>query len=123
MQQRRLDRQHLRPDNGLLNDRLLPWPGLNAPFEGAWCLVVPGTASTEHAHHEHELFIAISGAATLRSDGRTTDFTAGDVVYFGPGQSHQVVNDSDRDFEMYSLWWDGQIANRFRADEQDADTP
>jgi hypothetical protein len=89
---RRLDRDNLRPDNGLMAQRLMPWDALNAPFEGSWCVVKPG---------------AESGAR------QRTPFVAGDVVHFRPHIRHQVVNRSDRDFEMYAIWWDADLSDRF----------
>jgi mannose-6-phosphate isomerase-like protein (cupin superfamily) len=117
---RRLDRSGLRHENGLEAQRLLPWPTLNAPFEGSWCVLQPGTASTPHAHHEYEIFIAVSGTAVLRSEGEDAEFRAGDVVFFPPGRTHQVVNTSDRDFEMYSVWWDPEMVERFTARHEEA---
>ena len=38
MEIRRLDRAKLVKAYGLDSERLLPWPALNAPFEGAWCV-------------------------------------------------------------------------------------
>lgn len=111
----KLDRESLKRDNGLLTQRLLPWAALNAPFEGAWCVVKPGTASSPHSHHEYEIFIAMRGTATLESDGKRSEFTAGDIAYFTPGQSHQVINDSDSEFEMYGVWWDSEMTRRFTA--------
>jgi mannose-6-phosphate isomerase-like protein (cupin superfamily) len=96
---------------------------LNAPFEGAWCVVKPGTASTAHAHHEHEIFIAITGTATLESGEQRTPFAAGDIAYFEPGQRHQVINDSDVDFQMYGVWWDSETTDGFIARQKGAQTP
>jgi mannose-6-phosphate isomerase-like protein (cupin superfamily) len=110
----------LRHENGLDVQRLLPWPALDAPFEGSWCVLRPGTASTPHSHHEHEIFIAVSGTAVLRSEGEDAAFRSGDVVYFPPGRTHQVVNESERDFEMYSVWWDSEMAGRFTARREEA---
>ena len=112
---RRLDRTHLRHENGLDAQRLLPWPALNAPFEGSWCVIRSGTSSTPHAHHEYEIFIAVTGAAILESNGERAAFVAGDVVYFRPGVEHRVVNEGTSDFEMYSVWWDEEMTQRFFA--------
>jgi mannose-6-phosphate isomerase-like protein (cupin superfamily) len=112
---RRLDRARLTHENGLDAQRLLPWPALNAPFEGSWCVVRPGTASTPHAHHEYEIFIAVNGKAELVASGERRPFAAGDVVHFPPGVEHQVVNDGPSDFEMYSIWWDREMTDRFAA--------
>jgi oxalate decarboxylase/phosphoglucose isomerase-like protein (cupin superfamily) len=113
MEIRRFDGANLRPDNGLVAQRLLPWPALALPFEGSWCHVAPGAASGAHAHHEFEIWIAVSGAATIVHAGAHVPFSAGDVVYFPPHTEHQVVNDGDQDFKMYALWWDGASARGF----------
>ncbi|GAA0294943.1 cupin domain-containing protein [Streptomyces polychromogenes] len=110
-----LDRPGLVHENGLDAQRLLPWPELNAPFEGSWCVIAPGTASTPHAHHEYEIFIAVSGSAFLESEGTRVPFETGDIVHFTPGTEHRVVNESGADFEMYSVWWDLEMSERFSA--------
>lgn len=113
MEIRKLDRARLRHENGLDAQRLVPWPALNAPFEGSWCVIRPGTASTPHAHHEYEIFIAVAGEASIEAAGRRVPFRTGDIVCFPPGEEHRVVNDGDGDFEMYSVWWDAEMATRF----------
>lgn len=112
---RSLAREQLCFENGLHAQRLLPWPALNAPFEGSWCVIRSGTASTPHAHHEYEIFIALRGEATLVSGSEHRLFRAGDIAYFPPGTDHQVVNTNGEDFEMYSVWWDRDMADRFVA--------
>lgn len=113
MEIRHLDRQRLRHENGLDAQRLLPWPALNAPFEGSWCVIRAGTSSTPHSHHEYEIFIAVRGEATLVADSERRSFRVGDIAYFPPGVTHQVVNDGEEDFEMYSVWWDTDMSHRF----------
>lgn len=115
MELRSLDRAGLKDDNGLRAQRLMPWPALNAPFEGSWCVVAPGAASGPHAHHEYEIWVAMTGAAEIICEGERIPFTAGDVVHFPPGAEHQVVNEGDGPFEMYSLWWDTELAQQFAA--------
>jgi mannose-6-phosphate isomerase-like protein (cupin superfamily) len=110
---RKLDREKLKLDNGLDAQRLMPWPALNSPFEGSWCVVSPGAASGPHQHHEYEIWIAMTGQAEIICDGEGVPFTAGDVVHFLPGAHHQVVNNGTADFQMYSLWWDAELAERF----------
>ncbi|ARE75617.1 cupin domain-containing protein [Streptomyces sp. NPDC059558] len=112
---KQLDRDGLTHENGLDAQRLLPWPELNAPFEGSWCVIRPGTASTAHAHHEYEIFIAVAGSAVLESQGVRKPFVTGDIVHFTPGSEHRVINESDADFEMYSVWWDLDMTQRFAA--------
>ncbi|MFF4953024.1 cupin domain-containing protein [Streptomyces chattanoogensis] len=108
-----LDRAGLHHENGLDAQRLLPWSELNAPFEGSWCVIRPGTASTAHGHHEYEIFIALSGEAVLESRGERVPFKAGDIVHFPPHHEHRVINESGSDFEMYSIWWDAEMGERF----------
>ena len=112
---RRLDRANLTRAYGLDSERLLPWPVLEAPFEGAWCIVRPGQESTAHAHSEHEIFIAMRGSAVIESAGERVPFRTGDIVHFPPNVQHHVINDTAEDFEMYSVWWDADMATRFTA--------
>jgi mannose-6-phosphate isomerase-like protein (cupin superfamily) len=117
----RLNRDRLRREYGVDAQRLQPWPVLSAPFESAWAIVRAGTQSTLHAHHEHELFVAVKGRAVIECDGERTTFDTGDVAFFPPGVEHGVLNGGREDFEFYSIWWDTEMAGRFasrdRADE------
>ena len=112
---RALARDALETAYGVDGQRLLPWPALNAPFEGAWCVVRAGTSSVPHTHQEYELFIAISGSAVLAAGGERIPFAAGDMAHVRPGTEHQLINDGEGDFEMYSLWWDADMSARFDA--------
>jgi mannose-6-phosphate isomerase-like protein (cupin superfamily) len=112
---RTLDRAHLTQAYGLDSERLLPWPALNAPFEGAWCILRAGGESTPHSHHEYEIFIAMTGRAKLVVDGKDVPFVAGDIVHLPPGCTHQVVNDAGEDFEYYGVWWDSEMSEKFLA--------
>ena len=113
MEIRPLDRVGLKDDNGLAAQRLMPWAALNAPFEGSWCVVAPGAESGAHAHHEYEIWVALSGRAEIVCEGRRHPFVAGDIAHFPPHERHQVVNDGTEDFEMYAVWWDADLAGRF----------
>jgi mannose-6-phosphate isomerase-like protein (cupin superfamily) len=115
MEIRELDRENLKPDNGLRAQRLFPWPVLNAPFEGSWCVVPPGAESGVHGHHEYEIWVAMTGEAEIISEGKRVPFVAGDVVHFQPNTRHQVVNNGDAEFQMYAVWWDAELAERFSA--------
>jgi oxalate decarboxylase/phosphoglucose isomerase-like protein (cupin superfamily) len=37
-------------------------------------------------------------------------FAAGDIVHFTPKTVHQLVNDSEQEFQMYAIWWDTDLA-------------
>lgn len=113
MEIRRFDRSNLKADNGLDAQRLMPWPEVNAPFEGSWCVVPPGASSGAHGHHEYEIWVAMTGAAEIICEGRRTPFVAGDVVHFPPHNVHQVVNEGTDEFQMYAIWWDHDLAGQF----------
>jgi len=117
---RALDPSNLTRAYGLDSQRLLPWPTLNAPFEGAWCVLRPGDESTAHAHHEYEIFIAMTGGSTLEVDGRRFEFVAGDIIHLPPGCTHRVINGGSEDFQYYGIWWDTDMADKFliRHEEQ-----
>jgi len=115
MEIRKLDRENLKQDNGLVAQRLMPWPLVNAPFEGSWCVVRPGAESGAHGHHEYEIWVAMRGESHILTDAGETPFAAGDIVHFTPEERHQVVNRGDADFEFYAIWWDAGMADRFAA--------
>jgi mannose-6-phosphate isomerase-like protein (cupin superfamily) len=119
----RLHRDGLVHENGLHAQRLLPWPALNAPFQGSWCVVAPGTASTPHSHHEHEIFIALRGEAVVHADGEQRALREGDIAFFPPGSTHHVHNAGPGDFEMYSVWWDEDMSRRFTDSHHNEGTP
>jgi mannose-6-phosphate isomerase-like protein (cupin superfamily) len=116
---RNLDRANLSRVYGLDSERLLPWPALNAPFEGAWCILRAGDESTPHAHHEYEVFIAMTGRSKLSVDGEQFEFAAGDIVHLPPGCMHKVVNDGAEDFEYYGIWWDAEMSANFLTRDRD----
>jgi mannose-6-phosphate isomerase-like protein (cupin superfamily) len=114
---------HLDPDNllheyGLDTQRLQPWAVLDAPFEGSWALARPRSHSTLHSHHEHEIFIAVRGSATIECDGKQAPFRAGDVAFFRPGLEHRLLNDSSEEFMFYSVWWDREMAENFLSQDR-----
>ena len=39
---------------------------------------------------------------------------------FPPHEFHQVINDSDADFEFFSVWWDPDMSERFTARHAEA---
>jgi mannose-6-phosphate isomerase-like protein (cupin superfamily) len=114
----RLHRDRLRREYGVDAQRLQPWTVLDAPFESAWAVVRAGTQSTQHSHHEHEIFVAVKGEAVVECDGEQTAFRTGDVAFFPPGAHHFVLNDGPEDFEFYSIWWDTEMAERFASGDR-----
>jgi quercetin dioxygenase-like cupin family protein len=114
MEIRPLLRNELVRENGADGKRLLPWPALNAPFEGAWVVLEPGGETGAHSHHEYEIFIVMTGEAEVETNGERHEITSGCVVHFPPGTEHRVINSSaDEDFTWYSIWWDHGMSATF----------
>lgn len=120
MEIRKLDRENLKLDNGLVTQRLMPWPLVNAPFEGSWCVVHPGTESGAHGHHECEIWVAMSGESHILTEDGETPFAAGDIAHFTPHERHQVVNRGEADFEFYAIWWDADMTGKFVARHEES---
>ena len=45
----------------------------------------------------------ISGRGSIRDKNGTTQVSAGDAFFFGPGEAHQLSNDGDEDFAYYVM--------------------
>jgi mannose-6-phosphate isomerase-like protein (cupin superfamily) len=121
MEIRPLVRAELPLENNAYGQRLVPWPALNAPFEGAWVIVPAGNATGAHSHHEYEIFIAISGEAEIETNGERKPFRPGDIEYHAPGLNHRVINDGDADFQFYAVWWDDDMSERFVKRHEESD--
>src|SRR6202165_3204118 len=51
-----------------------------------------------HAHAaESELYLVVSGRGSIRDKDGSTIVTAGDALFFGPGEAHQLSNAGDED--------------------------
>jgi mannose-6-phosphate isomerase-like protein (cupin superfamily) len=104
-------------EHGLDLKLLQPWPGVDTPFEGAWCVLRPGDVTDSHSHPEREIFIGMAGRGVLvTTTGRHT-VAAGDLLTMSPGLEHHVENDSEQDFSYYAIWWDGTTAAAFLSRE------
>jgi mannose-6-phosphate isomerase-like protein (cupin superfamily) len=114
---RRLEHEDLTRAHGLEMKMLYPWDGLTAPFEGAWCVLRPGDQSETHAHHEHEIFIGISGRCTVVTPDTRYEFAAGDLAFLRPQIEHHLVNETGEDFTYYAIWWDRAMSEGFIAHE------
>jgi quercetin dioxygenase-like cupin family protein len=54
--------------------------------------VIPGGASSHHAHDfEHEVLV-LKGAGVLKNDGPDIPFSEGSAIYVAPNETHQLVN-------------------------------
>ncbi|MFJ3204152.1 cupin domain-containing protein [Streptomyces sp. NPDC086989] len=106
---------HLLREHGLDLKLLHPWPGLETPFRGAWCVLRPGDVTEAHAHHEREMFIAMAGRAEVVCNGRRRQLAAGDIALMKGGVEHHIVNEHDEDFSYYAIWWGRSMAAEFLA--------
>jgi quercetin dioxygenase-like cupin family protein len=62
--------------------------------------VQPGAGTPYHTHAwEHEVYI-ISGAGTVRTEGKEMAFKAGDSVYIAPNEQHCFVADAGAAVQM-----------------------
>lgn len=60
---------------------------------------------TPYPYHSHsaqwEFYHVISGRGTVRDDSGKTPIAEGDAFIYGPGEAHQLINDSAEDLVLY----------------------
>ncbi|MFI1645407.1 cupin domain-containing protein [Streptomyces avidinii] len=112
---RRSEPENLVRDHGLDLKLLHPWPGLDTPFRGAWCVLRPGDVTDAHAHHEREMFIVMSGRAEVVSKDGRHELAAGDIAIVRGGVEHHIVNEHHEDFSYYAIWWGPDMSAEFLA--------
>lgn len=65
--------------------------------------LAPG--QTPYPYHSHsaqwEFYHVISGQGTARDEDGKTPIKAGDAFIYGPGEAHQLINDSSEDLVLY----------------------
>ncbi len=81
-----------------------PWKG-GHPFDLQIRRVPPGAAvCPQHAHAvQWELFVVISGTATVKADAETHAVSTGDAFVQAPGTAHQITNTGTEDFIFYVI--------------------
>lgn len=81
-----------------------PWAG-GHPFDLQLRRVPPGAAvCPQHAHTvQWELFVVLSGTATVRADAATEIVQAGEAFVQPPGVAHQILNTGKEDFIFYVI--------------------
>jgi uncharacterized cupin superfamily protein len=81
-----------------------PWGG-GHPFDLQIRRVPPGAAvCPQHAHTvQWELFVAISGTATVHTDDSVQSVSAGEAFVQEPGKAHQILNEGKEDFVFYVI--------------------
>ncbi|MGH8092882.1 MAG: cupin domain-containing protein [Chthoniobacterales bacterium] len=73
------------------------------PFAVEILRIAPG--QTPYPYHSHaaqwEFYHVISGQGLTRDDSGKTAITQGDAFIYGPGEAHQLINDSAEDLVLY----------------------
>ncbi|MEO6970880.1 MAG: cupin domain-containing protein [Chthoniobacterales bacterium] len=73
------------------------------PFAVEILRLAPG--QTPYPYHSHsaqwEFYHVISGQGTARDEDGKTPIKAGDAFIYGPGEAHQLINDSSEDLVLY----------------------
>ena len=73
------------------------------PFAVEILRVAPG--QTPYPYHSHaaqwEFYHVISGRGVVRDDAGRMAIEAGDAFIYGPGEPHQLINDSSEDLILY----------------------
>lgn len=75
------------------------------PFDVEICRIPPGKhAFPYHSHSaQWEFYHVISGKGVVRHKDGTTAIETGDAFIFGPGEPHQLSNDSSQDLVFYII--------------------
>jgi len=84
---------------------IFPMSQRQVPFGLIIFHVDPGARTQAHAHPVHEYWIVIEGSGLLVYDGNDYDISAGDLLYFEPQKSHQVINHSTQLLKIISIDW------------------
>ncbi len=75
---------------------------LNPPFDLEHAILAPGKRN--YPCHTHaamwEMYYALSGSAQMRVGDEIHEFSEGESFLCPPGQPHQLINESDSDFEF-----------------------
>ena len=75
------------------------------PFVVEILRIAPG--QTPYPYHSHsaqwEFYHVISGQGLVRVEDGNTPVSAGDAFIFGPGEAHQLINNSSEDFVLYVI--------------------
>ncbi|MEO5754333.1 MAG: cupin domain-containing protein [Chthoniobacterales bacterium] len=75
------------------------------PFAVEILRLAPG--QTPYPYHSHsaqwEFYHVISGQGTARDESGRTPIVAGDAFIYGPGEPHQLINDSSAELILYVI--------------------
>ena len=75
------------------------------PFDLEWSRMPPGKPNFPfHAHSaQWEMYLIVSGKASVRHKDGTTEAGEGDAFIFGPNEPHQITNSGDVDLIYYVI--------------------
>jgi uncharacterized cupin superfamily protein len=75
------------------------------PFDVEISRIAPGKTNTLfHSHSaQWEFYHVIEGEGKVCHDNGTTPVKTGDAFIFKPGESHQIINDSEHDLVVYVI--------------------
>jgi quercetin dioxygenase-like cupin family protein len=70
------------------------------PFDVQICRIPPGKARGPYHYHtsQFEYYQVVAGGGNVRHEQGVNRVVQGDAFQFGPGEPHQLVNDSADDF-------------------------
>ncbi len=83
--------------------------GLTAPIRDAGlsiarCVMAPGIVAQRHLHRvSEEIYIALSGSATINVDDASLRMSPGDVVVIVPGEEHHVITGENDMIEFLAI--------------------
>ncbi|HLW35685.1 MAG TPA: cupin domain-containing protein [Chthoniobacterales bacterium] len=79
--------------------------GSTPPFDLEWNRMPPGKLNFPfHAHSaQWEMYLIVSGKASVRDKDGTSEVGAGDAFIFGPNEPHQITNSGDTDLIYYVI--------------------
>ena len=75
------------------------------PFDLAVLRIPPGAAHCPyHAHSaQWELYVVVAGVGSVRHEAGLTEVSVGDCFLFGPGETHQILNQGNEELMYYVI--------------------
>ncbi|RKR43236.1 class I tRNA ligase family protein [Paraburkholderia sp. BL17N1] len=68
-------------------------------------VVKAGTQSAHHRHDECEVFVILSGAGEIVSEGKAHPVHAGSLIFIRPFEEHVIRNTGSSDLHFVDLYW------------------
>lgn len=90
-----------------LSGYVFPMDEREAPFGLIIFNVEPGACTEAHCHEIREYWLVMSGKGKLVYDSNDYEINEGDLLYFEPQKTHQVINNSNNSLKIVSFDWYG----------------